>query len=244
MSCRWFRFDRTVSSQPVKTLEGPWGSGLEAAHTNLQLSTRLRPAAAGADAAAAPATEDVLPDDEASRHVETLLSSHDQIIAGRVSSEFWNGGQVIVIANGSWLLNLPLVNHEHRKLAGRLTDACGPPGRVCFLESGRGGPRISESDTQLPLMLRAFTVWPVNAILLHLTLLGILFCFCVYPIFGRARSLPPDSTSDFGKHVSAVGDLLEQGGNAADAQQRLQQYQDMMQRNNFAGVPNRYRGQR
>ena len=148
------------------------------------------------------------------------------------------------MANGSWLLNLPLVEPEHRKLAGRLIESCGPPNRVCFLESGPGGPAISHSDTSLPLMLRAFTVWPVSAILMHLTLLGILFCFFAFPIFGRARKLPADSVSDFGRHVTAVGDLLEQRGDVAYARQRLEQYQELAhgkgvlrERNSDGGKP-------
>jgi hypothetical protein len=165
-------------------------------------------------------------------HLEQLLSANDQLLVGRLRRDYWEESQIIVVANGSWLLNLPLVNHEHRKIAGQLIERCGPPGRVCFLESGPGGPAISDSDSRLPLMLRAFTVWPVSAILLHLTLLGILFCFCVFPIFGQARQLPADSVSDFGKHVSAMGDLMERGRNAPYARQRIQQYQELVQGKN------------
>jgi len=33
----------------------------------------------------------------------------------------------VLVNNGSFLLNLPLVNLEHRKLAARLIGASGPP---------------------------------------------------------------------------------------------------------------------
>lgn len=230
-SCRWFTLKPAAAPTTLETLEGPWSDDLEPARTRVQLSTRLLPGAYDDDSTTQPSPADETEYTESSRHFETLLSSNGQVVAGRVFSDYWNGGQIIVVANGSFLLNLPLVNHEHRKLAGRLLAACGPPGRACFLESGPGRLAISDSDAQLPLMLRAFTVWPVNAILLHLTMLGILFCFCVFPIFGRARQLPPDSTADFGKHVSAVGDLLERGHDAAYAQQRVQQYQDLTRGN-------------
>jgi hypothetical protein len=46
--------------------------------------------------------------------------------------------QLLLVSNGSFLLNATLVNHEHRKLAGKLIDAIGPGGRdVVFLESGQ-----------------------------------------------------------------------------------------------------------
>ena len=65
-----------------------------------------------------------------------------------VSREWFDESQLIVVANGSFLLNLPLVNHEHRKLAGKLIDAVGPPGQtVVFLESFAGGPPISDDPS-------------------------------------------------------------------------------------------------
>ncbi len=156
-----------------------------------------------------------------------MLAEDGRVLAGRFWRSYWDDSQILVVANGSWLLNLPLVEHEHRRLAGRLIDSCGPPGRVCFLESGPGGPRISESDKNLPLLVRAFTVWPLSVVLLHLTLVGILFCFCVFPIFGRPRNLPVETVSDFGKHVAAVGELLERRADAEHAQQRIQQYHQL-----------------
>ena len=165
-----------------------------------------------------------------SLHFETLLAADGHLLVGRYwRPNIWSGSQVFVVANGAWLLNLPLIETDHRKLAGELIEACGVPGRVCFLESGPGALRISDNDSVLPLELKAFTVWPLSAILMHLTLLGILFCFCAFPILGRVRQLPPDGVSDFGKHVAAVGDLLERRGDANYARQKLEQYQELTQ---------------
>ena len=52
-----------------------------------------------------------------------------------------------VVANGSFLVNLQLVNKEHRKLAGKLIDEVPKGSRVVFIEanapsqvrSSRGG---------------------------------------------------------------------------------------------------------
>ena len=47
-----------------------------------------------------------------------LLESEGDLLAGIVHRQGWMGSQVIVVANGCFLLNLPLVNHQHRQLAG------------------------------------------------------------------------------------------------------------------------------
>jgi hypothetical protein len=162
---------------------------------------------------------------------DALLTSDCGLVVGRVSRPIWDGGQVIVVANGSFLLNLPLVNHEHRKLAGRLIQECGPRGQtVVFLESGPGGVSISDRDTEMHHLVRAFTQWPVNGILFHLTMLGIVYCVFAFPIFGRPRELVSDSPSDFGKHIDALGGLLERTADLAYARARLAHYQKTLRR--------------
>jgi hypothetical protein len=97
----------------VKSLEGDaaWLEGIDAAKTDIELHGRLSP----------------------SKDAEVLLRSGDDVL---VSRKRIGRGRLIVVANGSFLLNLPLVNHEHRKLAGKLIDEIGPPGKtVVFLES-------------------------------------------------------------------------------------------------------------
>jgi hypothetical protein len=73
-------------------------------------------------------------------------------------------------------------------------------------------------------------VWPLNALLLHLTVLGIVVCLARAPIFGRARELPADSPVDFGKHVAALGKLLAQAGDRNYAQARIAQYRQLAER--------------
>jgi hypothetical protein len=239
-SCRWFTLDPQPIAPTRNALEGPWAESLDPAEFKLHLTTLVYPKASddgGYLSSPAQGTGEIAAEAEGrqvsfdgSLNFETLLASDGRLLVGRFERPYiWDGSQVIVVANGAWLLNLPLVEKEHRKLAGRLIESCRLPGRVCFLESGRGGLTIADNDTVLPLELKAFTVWPLSAILMHLTLLGILFCFCAFPVFGRARQLPPDSVSDFGKHVAAVGDLLEQRGDAAFARRTVEQYQELIQ---------------
>lgn len=178
--------------------------------------------------------EDETPENPQLVQAEPLLQTSDgDPIALRITAPDsnypwpqWNDGQVIAVANGSFLLNAALVNPEHRKLAARLIQECGPPGRVVFLESsGVGGlPVLSQEAADEQNGLSLFRVWPLNAVLLHLIALGLLYCFARFPIFGRPRRLPVGSASDFGKHLFAVGELLERTRNAAYARHLLEIY--------------------
>ena len=116
---------------------------------------------------------------------------------------------------------------EHRKLAGRLITACGEPRKVAFLESGPGGPPILEEEpgTGLPTGLEALIIWPIGCILMHFAVVGILYCFAGFPIFGRPQKLPADSVADFGKHIDALGELLQRTGDPGYASERLAHYQ-------------------
>jgi len=200
----WFTIDRRPEKRSVRTLSGPrdWVAGIDASKLEIELASRLRP----------PNT------------AETLLQSEGDTI---VSRQTVGQGQLYVVANGSFLLNLPLVNHEHRKLTARLIDAIGTEKRtVVFLETGAGGPSIVKDDpvSGMPTGVEIFNVWPTNWILLHLAVVGILFCFWRFPILGLAAPGEPARLSDFGKHLDAVAELLRQSGDEDYARGRVKQY--------------------
>jgi hypothetical protein len=135
---------------------------------------------------------------------------------------------LIVVENGSFLLNLPLVNHAHRRLAARLIESIGePPQHAVFLQASR--PRIADEDPEPAgnTAFALFDVWPVNYILAHLGVLGILFAVSRFPIFGLPRELRESSQSDFGKHVDAVGELLRNSHDVRFAQAALAQYDQL-----------------
>lgn len=200
----WFEMHPSGRRLEVSSLEGSpeWIEGIDAADVEIQLRSRfLSPS-----------------------WVETLLSSEDHAIATR---DQWGDSQLIVVTNGSFLLNYGLVNHEHRKLASRLIDSVGEGKTVYFLESGQwGDPEIREDDPDLemPSGLAVLTVFPFNYLLLQLALVGIVFCWSRAAIFGRARTPVDESVSDFGQHVEALGDLLARTGDHEYARQRLEQY--------------------
>jgi len=205
--CNWFTLKGGQTHRKVRSLDGnsEWLDGLDPAKLEIELNHRLVPS----------------PD------ADVLLESKGDAL---VSSEPFGESRVIVVANGSFLLNLPLVNHEHRKLAGQLIEEVGPPGQtVVFLESGPAGPLMLESDPTAapPSPLAIFNVWPTNWILLHLAVVGILLCFSRFPIFGRPREPEPEATSDFGRHIQALGELLRRSGDTAHAAKRLGHYQQL-----------------
>jgi hypothetical protein len=205
--CDFFTRDGQYRPRKVRTLSGEprWLAGVDAAKLEIELNGRLVP----------------------SDFADVLLESEGDAL---VTREPWGQSQVIVVANGSFLLNLPLVNHEHRKLAGQLIDEVGPPGQdVVFLESGSGGPPVLDEEPALkiPTGMEIFHEWPANWILLQLSIVGILFCFWRFPIFGRPRTPQPDSPADFGKHVRALGELLQQSQDRAYAMTRILHYQQI-----------------
>ncbi len=202
--CQWFAVESKDRPRKVARLRGEpeWLEGLDQAGLDIALGGRL------------------IPRPEA----ETLLESDDDVL---ISRQEFGDSQLLVVANGSFLLNLPLVSHEHRKLAGKLIDAAGPsPRMVVFLESRSGGPPIRDTDPTagMPSGLEIFNVWPTNWILLHLAMAGIIFCFWRFPIFGRPREPEPAARSDFGKHIRALAELLARTRDRSHAMTKLQHY--------------------
>lgn len=198
----WFRLDPSGQRRDVRSLAGrqDWLNGVDAAQLDMQVSARLLPA------------------DDA----DVWLESEGDALVFCEPSEF---GQRIVIANGSFLLNRPLVNDEHRKLAARLLDEIGTDRSVVFLESRAGGPPIREKDPdQDGIGLQLFGRPPFNWLLLHIAALATFYGFWRFPIFGAPRQAAPASLTDFGRHVEAVGHLMERSGDVQYATQRIAQY--------------------
>ena len=205
-SCRWFTISGKYKPRRVTSLEGDprWTQGIDPLKLDIELNHRMTP----------------------SDGAETLLESEGDVL---ISSRRFARSRLILVANGSSLLNLPLVNQEHRKLAGQLVEELGDsPQTVVFLES-QGDLPISDSDTMAgpPTGMEIFNIWPTNWILLHLSILGILFCFSRYAIFGRPLEPEQENISDFGEHTRSLGQLLERSGDSSYAMTKLLHYQQI-----------------
>ena len=108
----WFVAKRDAPSTPVTSLSGPWADDIDAKTAALRLNGRLE---------LPPAESDELT-------FETLLAADGEPLVTRITGDAWEDGQIIVVANGSFALNYALVNHENRKLAGKLIDASSVDG--------------------------------------------------------------------------------------------------------------------
>lgn len=226
--CDWFVCRGKRQQRSVTTLEGTadWVTDIDAKQLEIELNGRLVP-----------------PPD-----VEVLLESKGDMLVSRQAmgdarealfqllddpSAPPDGGSLIVVANGSFVLNLPLVNREHRKLAARLIEQIGnKPKEVVFLESGPGGPPVWEDDPseRSRTSLEILAVWPFNAIFLQLGALGLIFCYSRLPIFGRPRPLAAGHLVDFGRHVAALASLLARTRDAKYAAERVAIYQQVVRR--------------
>jgi hypothetical protein len=213
-NAQWFAVTRDQPPLHIEKLSGPWASDIDIEQAGIYLEARL----------GIPTSE------KNGAKFEKLLEADGEPLVFRLTKDDWNGSQIIVIANGSFTLNYPLVNREHRKLAAKLIEASSNANdRVVFIESEAGGPPIRDKEkaTTPPTSLELLKVWPLNAILLHVAVLGLVLLLARAPIFGRPRDLPGDSTADFGKHVAALGKLLAATKDRNYAQARLNQYRQV-----------------
>lgn len=241
---RWFVLERSAGPQRVTQLrsEHGWDKDINVAEAELYLDTRLlAPQEADAAAAAGGVTGggadpadfqflepgDLEQQQSVPEKVETLLAAGDAPLVMRVRDTRWASSQILVVNNGSFLLNLPLVNREHRKLAARVIAACGPPADVAFVETDDQDRGVSLLDPKAdyPTGLEALTVWPVGLILMHAVLVGLIACFVKFPIFGRPRESLHEGVGDFARHIDALGRLLERNGDEDYARDLLREYQ-------------------
>ncbi len=226
--CRWFGVRGNAPDQVLggrddeeeTVLTGPWSRDgtIAPARLDIRLQGRLVPLVDPPDG----------PYGGRLRSHE-LLTADDEPLVWEVANTRWNESKILVVTNGSFLVNLALVEHEHRKLAGKLIAECGkPPKRVVFLESGEGGPPVydREPGEDYPTGFEAFVIWPIGPILMHFIVLGLVYLASRMSIFGRPDDLPREPASDFGHHIEALGKLLERTRNRRYAEQRLEDYRE------------------
>ena len=228
----FYKIERDAPRRLAKTLEGPWAEGVDAKKTQIELRSRMIPA----EQDSIYEEVDSLGDDSLPIHLiedpEVLLGTGKEAIVARLGSDY-SDNQIILVNNGSFLLNLPLVNPEHRKLAAKLVNQCDQdyyaPESVAFLETDFG-VRIMNADqsTDGNSGWEWLSKWPLNLVGLQMAWWLIVLCFALYPIFGRAKKLPSAETSDFKKHIDSVGDLLQATDDHGYAQLRVQQYHQAM----------------
>lgn len=147
-----------------------------------------------------------------------LWSTGDEpLLAEEFNSE---GQRVFVLASAAPLLNGGLVDPGNRELAEELVKLL-PEGRVAVAISSRWSDgKFAES----PSSWRLLTVHPHGWIFGQTMLAIVLFCWWKLPIFGRPRMAINAEVIRFGKHVEALGALLQRTRDEPFARQLLRDW--------------------
>jgi hypothetical protein len=169
--------------------------------------------------------------------------SGDTLVA-RVTSDSWNGSQILVVAGGSTMTNYGLIGAENQRLADQLIDsslqtlidgnvidpelqlAAGGEAPLVGFSVANGAFPISEANGELPRTSGAelLTAFPISFVTIHIALLGFVICLMLFPVFGRPRQIDRGVLTHFGDHLDAVATLMRRRGGEAFAKRRISDY--------------------
>ena len=203
----WFTTEPSNPTRPAEemtaqTLGGPWAEGIDPAAAALPIHEAIR----------AENNEDVLLTGEGRKLVVAWPYSNDQD----------EDGSVLIIANGSFLLNAALLNRSRRSLATQVVDWIGEgPRHVAFVEGASVADAADEAESS-PFHL--LTVEPFDWIIAHLAVFGVLLCLSLAVTLGRSRSEPLDAIERPSVHPVALGAILARTRQLAYAQELLVNY--------------------
>ncbi len=156
---------------------------------------------------------------------EVLLQAEDGTpLVYEITDERWARSRLIVVTNGSLCCNYALANAQRRQTAMALIDRTAVRGRVAFMSEGNPFLRYASPDSRDPFGFSLFLIYPLNIILAHALLLGLVAMIALWPIFGRPHLVVEKGISDFGKHVEAFGMLLLQTRDKAFALHNIARY--------------------
>ncbi|QEG21214.1 DUF4350 domain-containing protein [Mariniblastus fucicola] len=220
-----FWFDE-VDDEDAKPLDpsklgGPWAAGIDPQAVHLDCERLLKPVEDYNEEDAVPEFA-ISVDSEESEYdeydywaedfreneivVKDLLTVDGEPFAFEISTYVNPNRKVIIIGNGSFLLNYPLMHAEHRKLASKVADEI--VGDVVFLESDYRWPRVGGSANDPALHWSWVGRAPMNYIVPHFLFWGVLYCFVFFPNFGRPKRIQFHPPKAFRSHVTAVAAIL------------------------------------
>ena len=175
--------------------------------------------------------------------VESLLSVDGEDMVYRLSDN--NSSQIIVVQNGSFLVNLAAAYPNKQALADQLVAEATSLNEDDYgYGYGYGFSQqilILESEYEIPIRNTDFVnqnLWawiaeePLCYIVPHALLWGVLFCFVYFPIFGRPKRLPKQSTTSFGNHINAIAKQLSKSSSKEHARRTVEQYQESVSGSN------------
>ncbi|MFK7770095.1 MAG: hypothetical protein AB8B55_22995 [Mariniblastus sp.] len=222
-TCEWFEI-KPNPSRKTKKLSGDWADGIRSNTASVEIGDLLAP----------------IEDGEGDWTSETRLSTDGKVFAFELTNDWLydSEGKIIVVSNGSFLLNYGLVKRENRILAGRVIDSCDQYGDVLFLESGPSGIKVSSGDSKDHSQWSWIAEAPLRYIVPHFLAWGILFCFVFFPIFGRPKGTKKRSTSTFRNHINAIGKMLGKSKMPNQAIATIEKYEEMVSGESKRKTPN------
>ena len=178
-------------------LSGPWANGIDAAAAALTVHESLKTARG-----------------------RILLEGDDQAL---VVEKAMGRGRVLVIANGSFLLNEAVVNPARRPLAERVIAWAGRASKqVAMVE----GPFVLEGEAS------ALSIWALlrriptlRWVVIQMGLAALVAALARAPRLGRPRPDPPSGADRPAQHALALGALLARANAAPEAHELLDRYQ-------------------
>lgn len=242
MECDWF--DQGLEpklAQRIEKFRGPWAKEVDRNDTSVILRGSLKPnmkARTGKSTSNATTTSStVMAEFESdsdmnlekiefgSPTVQTYLRSADGTpVISSMSYRSWGQSRLILVANGSFLMNESIASNGNQKLASRLIAEFAPNSKIGFLSNMNETRIRAPWDQQEPKGFELMRVWPLSLISIQGLFLGFIALLALLPIFGRPQRLPVSSTTDFGKHIEALGDLLLRARDRNYALQRISDY--------------------
>lgn len=204
--CPWFSLKKLPGVIRPKRLEmhPQWQVAIEPGELEIEIRSQMIPA----------------------QGAEILLRSQQQVLLARLHR---GQSQILLVNNGSFLLNMMLVNRQHRKLAARLVQAVSEVGtggakEVYFLELPMFY-RVLPSTGSHPSVYSFLTVYPLNLILLHLFLLGVIFAMARFPRLGRGYEPDIVSRISFDAHLAAMARWLRRSRDYRFVQEVLNKWE-------------------
>ncbi len=195
----WFAVESGASPPKVcKALEGPWAEGIHAPRAAVWLH----------EAIVADGTGVLLWGDGKALVVDKSLISRRKIL---------------IVANGSFLLNEALVNAGRRSLALRMAEwSNGQMQNIAFVD---GSFVLSEDDVGMPSLWQLMERLPqFRWVAGQLALAALFAALARAPRLGRPRPDPPSGADRPAAHAEALGALLEASHARAESLDLLERY--------------------
>lgn len=156
---------------------------------------------------------------------ELLLTGDDgRVLAMELSwFEGDDSSAVLVIANGSFLLNAAIVPKGRRPLTTRVADWAGAsPKRIAFVE---GDSLLEDDSPSMPTPWQVIRQVPeLGVVAGHFMVLALVAALAHAVILGRPRSSPSSGADRPRAHADALGDLLARLGSQRAARSLLATY--------------------